>query len=62
MSSVTMDIGATFEKKIDFASSSPTVRELMAAEAERWRQMEQEAPARKTLADRLGISALFGRR
>ena len=61
MSSVTIDIGAAFDKKIDFASPSPTVRELMAAEAERWRRMEQDAPAKKSLADRLGFSALFGR-
>jgi hypothetical protein len=61
MSSVTMDIGAAFEKKTDFGSPSPTVRELMAAEAERWRQMVQDAPAKKSLADRLGFSALFGR-
>jgi hypothetical protein len=61
MSSVTMDIGAAFDKKIDFASPSTPVRELMTAEAERWRRMEQDAPAKKSLADRLGFSALFGR-
>jgi hypothetical protein len=61
MSSVTMDIGAAFDKKIDFASPSPAMRELMAAEAERWRQMEEAAAAKKPVANRFGFSALFGR-
>lgn len=61
MSSATMDIEAVFEKRIDFASPSTTMRELMAAEAERWRQMEEDAAANKQ-ANRRGILALFGRR
>lgn len=61
MSSVTMDIGAAFEKKLDFAAVSPTMRELMMAEAERWRQMAEDAAANKPSGSRRGFSALFGR-
>jgi post-segregation antitoxin (ccd killing protein) len=62
MSSVTMDMNGAFAKKIDLSAPSSNMRELIATEAERWRQMEREAAAaKKSLADRLGLSALFGR-
>jgi hypothetical protein len=61
MSSATMDIEAVFVKKIDFAPPSTTMRELMAAEAERWRQMEEDAEAKKQMANRRGFLAMFGR-
>jgi hypothetical protein len=60
MSSVTMDVNGTFANKIDLSAPSRTMRELIDAEAERWRQMEQDAAAsKKSLANRL--SSMFGR-
>jgi hypothetical protein len=60
MSSVTMEMSGAFTKKIDLPAPSTTMRELMVAEAERWRQMEKSAlAARKSLGNRL--SSLFRR-
>jgi hypothetical protein len=61
MSSVTMDIGAAFEKRLEFAPLSSGMRELMAAEAERWRQTAEDEDAKKASANRRGFLALFGR-
>jgi hypothetical protein len=61
MSSVTMELNGAFDKKIDLAVPA-TMRELISAEAERWRQMEQKGAAgRKSLTDRLGLSSMFRR-
>jgi hypothetical protein len=58
MSSVTMDVKGAFANKLDLSAPSRTMRELIDTEAERWRQMGQEAViAKKSLAERL--SALF---
>lgn len=60
MSSVSMEMGGSFTPKIDLSAPSKTMRELIANEAERWRQMEKDAAAaKKSLTDRL--SSLFGR-
>jgi hypothetical protein len=60
MSSVTIDVNGAFANKIDLTVPSRTMRELMATETERWRQMEKSAvAAKKSLASRL--STLFGR-
>ncbi|HTW50112.1 MAG TPA: hypothetical protein VMD92_19295 [Acidobacteriaceae bacterium] len=60
MSSVTMEMNGAFANKIDLSTPSNTMRELIAAEAERWRQMEKDAAnAKMSLASRL--SSLFGR-
>jgi hypothetical protein len=54
MSSVTMDINGAFTRKIDLSAPSTTMRELMANETERWRQMEQTLKTgKKSLTDRL---------
>jgi len=62
MSSVTMEMNGGFAQKIDLSTPSKTMRELMAAEAERWRQNEKQiAPAaKKSLPGR--FSSLFGSR
>jgi hypothetical protein len=54
MSSVSMEMNGGFASKIDLSSPSKTMRELITAESERWRQMERNAvSAKKSLADRL---------
>ena len=60
MASVTMEISGAFTKKIDLSTPSNPMRELMVSEAERWREMEKTAAAKKSLAGRL--SSLFGHR
>ncbi|HTV13164.1 MAG TPA: hypothetical protein VME68_00535 [Acidobacteriaceae bacterium] len=60
MSSVTMEMNGGFTQKIDLSAPSKAMRELIATEAERWRQTEQQTlSARKSLTHQL--SSLFRR-
>jgi hypothetical protein len=47
MSTVTFDVDNAFAGQVDLSAPSTTMRELITAESERWRQMERNAAGSK---------------